>query len=156
MESLFVKAAELKRFQSHPTSTVHVLTQRWVGGRSFKIARRLVLDQNGNNMKSARKTTSLPPTKTMQVCASHTSALCSSSQSCSESRPPTQIMESLFVKAAELKRFQSHPLAQQSTGDEQEEFEESNGTEEFEALFLCPEHPRQTTAPTGNTDETSY
>ena len=35
-------------------------------------------------------------------------------QSCSESRPPFQMMESLFVKAAELKRFQSHPLAQQS------------------------------------------
>ena len=86
----FDKAAGLKRFRSH-SYQLHTFSHNagWEGGL-LKITRSIVLDQNGNNRNlHARPRPSHPP-KTMQVCASHTSALCSSPQSCSESRPPTR------------------------------------------------------------------
>ena len=88
--------------------------QRWVGGRSFKVARRVALDQNGNSRTLHARPCPPPPTGTMLDCAFHTSAIRSSPHSCSETppaRPGERIFLLFFFKAAELKRFRSHPLS---------------------------------------------
>ena len=74
-----------------------------------KMATNLNICTHGNNP---------PPTITVQDCESHTSTLCSSSQSLQWCDPPAHPEDktTLFDNAAELKRrFQSHLLAQQLT-----------------------------------------
>ena len=81
---------------------------------SFKIAHRIVLDQNGHKTWSARKTTPPPhPPKSCQFVTVTPLRSVPHHKLCSETLPPAHTMRWHFVKAAELKRFQLH--SRQST-----------------------------------------
>ena len=59
-----IKAAELKRFRSHPLRMYTLSIQRWVGGRSSKLRAESLLTK----MATARLyTLTLPPTGTCQI-----------------------------------------------------------------------------------------
>ena len=90
MESLFDKTAGLKRFHSH-SHQLHTFLHNvgWEGGLS-KITRSVALDQNSNKRHCTRDLDPPTPPKQCKFVSPHTSALCSSPQSCSESRPPTR------------------------------------------------------------------
>ena len=72
--SFLFKAAELKRFRSHPVKCIRCLHNAgWVGGLLKLRAKSLL-----TKMATARLCTlTLPPTGTMPDCAFHTAALCS-------------------------------------------------------------------------------
>ena len=116
---LFVKSCWAEALPIAPRQMYTLSIQRWVGGRSFKVARRVALDQNGH---SKTLHTDPPTHQNMLDCAFHTAALCSSPQSLqwSPARPPRMTGSSSFLlKAAELKRFRSHPLSSAVPRDEQ-------------------------------------
>ena len=87
--------------------------QRWVGGRSLKVARRVALDQNGHSKTLHAD----PPThqNNARLCTSHRCALFTTTISAVKPRPPAPddriFLLYFFEKAAELKRFRSHPLS---------------------------------------------
>ena len=76
---------------------------------SFKIPRRNILEPKWlRDMKSARKTSSLPPTKTLPVCDAHTAALCSPLQEIvrvNDFRLPHRLQELHLVPLGLLRRF---------------------------------------------------
>ena len=115
------KAAELKRFRSHPPRMYTLSIQRWVGVEVFKVARRVVLDPKWPQQDSSRYP-SHPP-KHARLCNSHRCALFTNTISALRPRPPApddRIFPPFFLnKAAELKRFRSHPLSSAVTRDEQ-------------------------------------
>ena len=96
-------------------------TERWVGGRSFKVARKVALDQNGNSKTLHAD----PPThrNNARLCISHRCALFTTTISAVKPRPPARMIgsSSFLFKAAELKRFRSHPLSSAVNPGEQEE-----------------------------------
>ena len=89
--------------------------QRWVGGRSSKLRAESLLTK----MATARLyTLTLPPTETCQIVQFTPLRSVYHHNLCSEAPParPGDWMPLFLIKAAELKRFRSHPLTQQSPG----------------------------------------
>ena len=108
--------------------------QRWVGGRSWKVARRVALDQNGHSKTLHAD----PPThrNNARLCNSHRCALFTTTISAVKPRPPApddRIFLLFLYKAAELKRFRSHPLSSAVNPGTSKKSETSD-TEELDQL----------------------
>ena len=112
MGYLLFRAAELKRFQSHPFKCTRCLNNAgWEGGLSKLRAGSFLTEWQPARDPHARPYPSHPPNHCQFVYFTPLRSV-RHHKLCSDTRPPTQ-MGYLLFRAAELKRFQSHPFVQQ-------------------------------------------